>query len=125
MRKLRGILASRTGVEAASASSHALPRSPSTDLVPSLCIRSNWWESMALSVEHLRSRLVEVGLEHSANELLGLARGSLRMQPDSTAAVAVGDSKLGGVPDLVPDTYWPQYNESLAFIAQINLLTVT
>lgn len=43
------------------------------------------------------------------------------MHPGGTAAAAVGGSKLGGVPDLGPDTYWPQYDESLAFIAQISL----
>jgi len=46
----------------------------------------------------------------------------LRPNPMPDDQVAIGESRLGGMPDLPPDAEWPAWNDQhLSFIAQINL----
>jgi uncharacterized protein YwqG len=55
---------------------------------------------------------------------MALARPSLRLVPIGPAESGlVGISRLGGVPDLPEGTQWPEYDEPLGFIGQIDLAT--
>lgn len=64
------------------------------------------------------------GLARVAADLERLVQPSIRLvsQPPAAATLAVGASQLGGLPDLPPNTPWPQGKSGpLAFIAQIRL----
>jgi uncharacterized protein YwqG len=74
------------------------------------------------SPDHLRARLAEAGLGAAAERIMALARPSIRLtangQGDSGGIAA---SRLGGEPDLPSETPWPEYDEPLSFIAQVDL----
>lgn len=85
------------------------------------------WEAPPTDIEAFRDRLAAVGLAHAADDLVGLARPSCRLHPDSSIdAASVGISRLGGMPDLPLETPWPMGPDTpLSFIAQINLADAT
>jgi len=60
---------------------------------------------------------LSAAIERSVKESL-----VLRASPMPDDRIAIGESRLGGMPDLPPDAEWPAWNgQHLAFIAQINL----
>jgi uncharacterized protein YwqG len=71
-----------------------------------------------------RERLVAAGLGHHAASLEALIRPSIRLSSQLVfeSEIEVGQSKLGGRPDVPPAFEWPSY-EGLpqSFIAQVNL----
>jgi uncharacterized protein YwqG len=71
-----------------------------------------------------RDRLVAAGLGSYAEPLAALARSSIRLRPElaDESGIGIGETKLGGMPDLPRSIDWPRYgNRSQSFIAQINL----
>lgn len=73
-------------------------------------------------LEDLRRDLNSAGLEPHADAILARALPAVRLklgQPSS----AVGESRIGGVPDLPVGMMWPRNasNEALTFILQLNL----
>ena len=73
-------------------------------------------------VREFRSRVRAAGLGTYGDELVKMARPSIRLRPDSRLGVVDGASRLGGEPELPPKTPWPRWNgRPLSFIAQINL----
>lgn len=64
------------------------------------------------------------GLSRIANEVANLLMYSIRMRLSATReeALAIGASKVGGLPDLPPEIRWPEWNGvPLSFVAQIHL----
>jgi len=71
-----------------------------------------------------RERLSAAGLGQHADGLAALVRPSIRLRPKPVdeSEIAVGSSKLGGLPDLPPSFEWPRYaGLPQSFIAQIRL----
>jgi uncharacterized protein YwqG len=81
------------------------------------------------SLDALRAGLESAGLAHHADALLALARPSIRLGSSPVASedeIAIGASKLGGRPDVPAGFVWPRHHGvPLAFVAQIDLATVT
>jgi uncharacterized protein YwqG len=74
-----------------------------------------------------RSALDENGLSRYAPALARLVRPAveLRTRGGAGSALAVGQSRIGGAPDLPPGFRWPTYaGKHLAFVAQIDLAEV-
>ena len=66
----------------------------------------------------------QAGLAQVVPSLPQLVQPSIRLTSHATpeAALAVGASKLGGMPDLAPDVAWPLWHGMpMSFIAQIRL----
>jgi uncharacterized protein YwqG len=81
-------------------------------------------EFIAQQRERIRRFLADNGLRQVAGILAGLARPSIRLalQRIEQQDVGVGNSRVGGLPDLPPGVGWPTWNSvPQAFIAQINL----
>jgi uncharacterized protein YwqG len=59
----------------------------------------------------------------TVDKILMAARPALMINPSlAETEVPIGQSKFGGLPDLIPGRAWPEFRESLlAFIGQINL----
>lgn len=76
----------------------------------------------------LQENLNAVGLRRVSQSIASLSESSIRFD---TALVneddlEIGTSKIGGSPDLPPDTPWPKWKERpLSFLAQINLAELT
>src|SRR5688572_27809627 len=78
--------------------------------------------------ENLKQLIKEAGLESLENLILSYAHPSIRIYTEAIdeTLLAIGESKIGGQPDL-PDNYeWASFNSlgekvSLPFIAQIRL----
>ncbi len=79
-----------------------------------------------MTEERLRRLLEEGGLGRVADDLIALARPSVRVYPRKAveARMAVGASKIGGRPDLPDGVDWPSWHEPMAFLAQFNLAEV-
>lgn len=74
--------------------------------------------------ERLRERLRAGGLAHRAEAILAVAAPCvwLDSRREEDTAIAVGASKLGGLPDLPAGAEWPEWRGNpMAFIAQIRL----
>ena len=57
-------------------------------------------------------------------ELANIAKECVRMRstPSANESIAIGASKLGGLPDLPPGLAWPEWTSGyLTFVAQVNL----
>lgn len=75
----------------------------------------------AQSPEELTARLRALGLGAYAADLAAAGRRGVRLVP-ADEGVAAGSSRLGGAPDLPPDTAWPRHEGApLSFIAQLDL----
>ena len=73
---------------------------------------------------NLRSQFSAAGLARLAPALAGLRAGSLRLKTHAVdeQSLALGQAKLGGLPDLPAGVDWPTWNKvPLGFIAQIHL----
>jgi uncharacterized protein YwqG len=67
--------------------------------------------------EALRALCRDVGLEGRTDDVVRMARPSIRLTPGGT-----GVSRLGGSPDLPPDFEWPTWEDrELAFVGQLAL----
>jgi uncharacterized protein YwqG len=97
--------------------------------------------------EHFRSLMADAGLSKYIDDILRLTRNSIRIKRKAAPHddLKIGQSKIGGCPDLPPSLHWPWYNYNksllfepeqraipniiiptpLAFIAQINLADVS
>ncbi|GAB0171562.1 hypothetical protein LSPCS325_49990 [Lysinibacillus sp. CTST325] len=66
------------------------------------------------NVEKLKKGLKEFGLEHKAEELLPLAKESIRMMVSQIPEekIQIGNSKIGGCPDVPSDFLWPHTNDN-------------
>jgi len=77
-----------------------------------------------MDVDAFRERLTAAGLGEYAEALVALARPSARLEAELSdeADIGIGETKLGGYPDLPPDLDWPRYDGApQSFVAQINL----
>lgn len=75
------------------------------------------------SPHDIRSRLVQARIPH-ADEVAALAAPAIRIvtEPAPMDALGLGESRLGGVPDLPDGLAWPtRHGRPLSFIAQIDL----
>lgn len=65
------------------------------------------------------------GLAHRRNDILQIAKPAalLKTRAMSESAMGLGQTKIGGRPDLPQDLKWPKHpgGKSLAFVAQVNL----
>jgi uncharacterized protein YwqG len=88
-------------------------------------LRSLWLNrGRVQSPSSFRRRLESSGLGRHAEKLERLARPGIRLRPHSVsdAAAGIGQSRIGGQPDLPASTEWPEYlGVPQSFIAQINL----
>jgi uncharacterized protein YwqG len=68
------------------------------------------------SPQQVRALLIQHGLADKADDLMALARPSIRIftQPADDATIPVGASKIGGAPDLPPDFVWPIWEHELS-----------
>ena len=69
-------------------------------------------------------KLVDNGLSRIAGELMPMLEPAIRLItfPCHEDDLAIGSSRIGGVPDLPDNVIWPMWrNKPLAFLAQINL----
>src|ERR1700745_335741 len=73
------------------------------------------------SPDHLRARLAEAGLGAASERIMALARPSIRLTANGQTDSGIAVSRLGGEPDLPSETRWPEYDEPLSFIAQVDL----
>src|SRR5262249_60909044 len=70
----------------------------------------------------LADRLHRQGLARVADAILAIAQPCILLTTERTdeSALAVGASKLGGIPDLPPSLPWPEWNGGpLSFVAQL------
>lgn len=68
--------------------------------------------------------LVQSGLGAYEDRIENYILPSLRiaLEPEEDENIATGQSKLGGKPDLPPETAWPRWeNRNMSFVAQIQL----
>jgi uncharacterized protein YwqG len=80
-----------------------------------------------ISPTELSAELHQAGLGEIAGAVERLAQPSIRLisHPDGDRDGAIGASRLGGNPDLPPDTPWPACQDiPMSFIAQINLAAI-
>lgn len=80
-----------------------------------------WHDLVGLKYMEL---LHQFKLAHKADGFLALARPAITYKPSGAKekSFAVGASRIGGRPDLPPETEWPDFEGFwLSFIAQINL----
>src|SRR5262249_18104522 len=81
-------------------------------------------EFLAQQRASIQRYLADNGLPQVAGTLAGLARPSIRLalQRVEQRDLGIGDSRVGGLPDLPAGVGWPTWNcVPQAFIAQINL----
>jgi Domain of unknown function (DUF1963) len=74
--------------------------------------------------DDLLSDLSKAGFSPIGAELANLAKECVRMRstPSANESIAIGASKLGGLPDLPPGLAWPEWKSGyLTFVAQVNL----
>lgn len=77
-----------------------------------------------MDVATYRERLIAAGLGDYAEALVRLTRPSIRLRAELSdeANIGIGETKLGGHPDLPLGFEWPSYGGApQSFIAQVNL----
>lgn len=79
-------------------------------------------------MEKLRTALYDFELGEVAEQILQFAKKSIRASAIPTAddAIQIGQSKIGGTPDVPTDFIWPHTNNNqpLYFLCQLNLAEV-
>lgn len=65
--------------------------------------------------DRFRSLMSEAGLSKYTDKVLGLRRNSIRIQLSSASedSINIGQSKVGGQPDLPPGIKWPEWTPPL------------
>lgn len=74
--------------------------------------------------ERIRSLCKDFGLERITQRIINDSKYSIRLIPGSEIGnIVLGNSKMGGIPDLPRGTDWPRSKDNvpLQFVAQINL----
>jgi uncharacterized protein YwqG len=74
--------------------------------------------------EDIAKACIDAGLATRTADILEAARPSLQLilAPTDMAELSIGESRVGGVPDLPAATAWPEWRDGpLSFIAQIDL----
>lgn len=82
---------------------------------------------MFQDIDAIRARVRESGLGHIEDQIVQLAKPAIHMTrtPTPDDNMAVGASKLGGLPDLPQGFSWPYRGEKpLTFIGQFNLAEI-
>jgi uncharacterized protein YwqG len=78
--------------------------------------------------ESLQARLTAAGLRRVANDIIQLSMPSIRLHCQRTndqTALPLGNSRLGGRPDLPSGKNWPAWQGyPMAFVGQINLADI-
>lgn len=79
-----------------------------------------------MTADQIRTAAADAGLGARADVIVAAALPSIRLHATpTTAALPVGASRLGGVPDLASRQTWPSAGGSpLAFVAQIDLASL-
>jgi uncharacterized protein YwqG len=67
----------------------------------------------------LSTLLDKHGLGDMKNEIIQISQNSIRFQIVSGREDVIGESRFGGLPDVLPDWKWP--NPQFEFLAQINM----
>ncbi len=78
-------------------------------------------------VEDIAAAIAEFGLSRVSGGLCRLIQESIRLEAARCGAeeLTLGESRIGGLPDLPEGWTWPSWNgQDLAFVAQINLAEV-
>ena len=78
--------------------------------------------------DEIMQQLIGQGLAQTSDDIVRLLLPSIRIKPRPAdeQSLAVGQSKMGGLPDLPAQTPWPLWkNVPLSFVAQIRLRDVT
>lgn len=81
-----------------------------------------------MNKEELKTKLEEVGLSRVSEQLISLAKMSIRFTTEKSSddVIPVGASKIGGFPDLPINHLYPKWkNVPLSFLAQINLSDIS
>jgi uncharacterized protein YwqG len=81
-----------------------------------------------MNKEELKTKLDKAGLARVSNQLLSLAKMSIRFTSSKSndKGIPIGGSKIGGYPDLPFGFSYPKWkNVPLAFLAQINLAEIS
>lgn len=81
-----------------------------------------------MNKEELKTKLEEVGLSRVSEQLISLAKMSIRFTTEKSSddVIPVGASKIGGFPDLPNNHPYPKWkNVPLSFLAQINLSDIS
>ncbi|MHB0999013.1 MAG: YwqG family protein [Armatimonadota bacterium] len=76
------------------------------------------------SVEAFASSVRSAGISKYEDVLVNLCRNSIEIscKPVNEDELEIGESKIGGLPDLPSETAWPEFNnEPLSFIAQFRM----
>ncbi len=80
-----------------------------------------------MGASEFRAALVAAGLAEFADTLAAMVEPGVRLSPvpGDDAELPLGATKLGGRPDLVPGTPWPEFRGlPHSFVAQVNLADV-
>ena len=81
-----------------------------------------------METESLSARLTAAGLGRVANDIIQLSMPSIRLhcrQTSDQAELPLGNSRLGGRPDLPSGKNWPTWQGSpMAFVGQVNLADI-
>jgi uncharacterized protein YwqG len=74
----------------------------------------------------LQDLLNQDRLHRVADGIMALAQPAIRIKPRPAdeSGLAIGISKMGGLPDLPEGVDWPQWHEPMAFIGQFNLADI-
>lgn len=82
--------------------------------------------SIPAQKEDIRERLKNAGFAKRSKEILALCRHGVQFLADPAIEVAIGETKLGGLPDLPPGASWPMFEgHALDFVAQLRLEDLT
>jgi uncharacterized protein (TIGR02996 family) len=106
-----------------------------SDFPASKGLPEEWLELIGF---RLLERIAQAGFPELTEPVLRLARPALRLKKAGKGKIAVGASKIGGLPDLPPDCSWPPggdchaiYNDDTGgtdrlagFLAQINFAEI-
>ena len=77
--------------------------------------------------DQVLSFIQKSGLTRITDDITSLLRYTIRVKtsPVGEAELPLGISKIGGLPDLPPDSDWPEWNDQpLPLIAQIRLADI-
>lgn len=80
-----------------------------------------------MDLQLMKQRVVELAHKYHYPEIIDCLQPSVRLKtiPIKEDSIALGESKIGGLPDLPEDLNWPEWKGiSLPFIAQVRLTDI-